>query len=222
MNVILFGATGMVGQGVLRECLLDPEVTRVVSVVRKATGQQNAKLHEIVHGDFLDYSAIEDQFAGLDACFYCVGVTSAGTPEDVYRRVTYDFTMAAARALLKRSPTMSFVFVSGQGADSTEKGRFLWARVKGKTENDLFRMPFGAVYVFRPGTIQPLHGIKSRTRMYQVMYTVLTPVLLVLKPLLPGFITTTEKVGRAMLNLARKGSTQKIFGNKEINKLAQQ
>jgi uncharacterized protein YbjT (DUF2867 family) len=157
MRVVLFGGTGMVGQGVLRECLRDPEVTEVVAVVRSATGQQDAKLREIVHQDFDDFSAL--QLDG-DACFWCLGVSSAGTSEADYTRITYDYTIAAAKALAR--PTMAFIFVSAAGA----QGNAMWARVKHKTEDALFEMPFKEVYVFRPGMIQPLHGIKSRTHQH--------------------------------------------------------
>ncbi|HET6212143.1 MAG TPA: NAD(P)H-binding protein, partial [Micromonosporaceae bacterium] len=158
MKVILFGATGMVGQGVLRECLLDPDVQEVLAIGRTPTGTHHPKLREIAHTDFLDFSTIENALAGYDACFFCLGVSSAGMSEDAYRRVTYDVTMAAARALAAANPSMTFVYVSGQGTDSSEHGRSMWARVKGETENALLAMPLRA-YMFRPGYIQPMHGI---------------------------------------------------------------
>src|SRR5215831_15581930 len=156
MNVVLFGATGMVGQGVLIECLDDPEVRRVVSVVRRPTGVTNAKLTEIVHADFFDYAAIEPSLRDADACFFCLGVSSVGMKEDEYRHITYDLTMAAAKTLHRLNPNLAFIYVSGKGTDSTEKGSSMWARVKGKTENALCALPFKAVYLFRPGFIQPL------------------------------------------------------------------
>jgi uncharacterized protein YbjT (DUF2867 family) len=159
MKVIIFGATGMVGQGVLRECLLDPDVRRVLSIGRSATGQRHEKLRELIRADLLDYSAIENELRGYDACFFCLGITSLGLSEEQYRRVTYDITMAAAKALARLNPDMTFVYVTGAGTDSTEHGRTMWARVKGETENALLRLPFRAAYTFRPAAIQPLYGI---------------------------------------------------------------
>ena len=159
MNVVLFGATGMVGQGVLRECLLDQKVQTVLSIGRSATGQAHPKLRELVRKDLLDFSPIEAQLIGFDACFFCLGVSSAGMTEEAYRRVTYDITMAAAQTLARLNPAMTFIYVSGAGTDSTERGRIMWTRVKGKTENALLRLPFKAAYMFRPAAIQPLHGI---------------------------------------------------------------
>jgi uncharacterized protein YbjT (DUF2867 family) len=208
MRVILFGATGMVGQGVLRECLRDPEVTEVVAITRSATGQQHAKLREIVHRDFNDFSAL--QLDG-DACFWCLGVSSAGMSEADYARITHDYTIAAAKVLAR--PTMTFIFVSGTGA----QGKAMWARVKRKTESALFAMPFKDVYVFRPGFIQPLHGIRSRTRLYNVLYPLLYPAMLVAKLVAPRFITDTERVGRAMLRIAKRGFPKKVLENPDIN-----
>lgn len=219
MDVILFGATGMVGQGVLRECLLDPDVRRVVSVGRTPTGQQHPKLEEIVHADLFDLSPIESKLTGLDACFFCLGVTSSGMTEEAYTRVTYDITMAAATPLARLNPGMTFIFVSGAGTDSTEKGRLMWARVKGKAENALLRMPFKAAYMFRPGVIQPLHGIRSKTKLYQALYTVTLPLLPLLKRLFPRAITTTEQIGRAMLKIAKDGAPTKILDAAAINRV---
>jgi len=188
------GATGMVGQGVLRECLLDGGVERVVTVGRGVTGQRHEKLREIVHEEFLDYSGIAGELAGFDACFFCLGVSSAGMTVESYERVTYGFTMAAAELLARLNPGMTFIFVSGAGTDSSERGRIMWARVKGKTENALLRLPFKA-YMFRPAVIVPLHGIRSKTRMYRMFYTVLGPLLPLLRAVAPGFVTTTERVG---------------------------
>src|SRR5204863_5923892 len=177
MNVILFGATGMVGQGVLRECLVDPDVEQLLSIVREPSGRSEPKLRELVHRDFFDFSPIENDLAGYDACFFCLGVSSAGMKEADYRRVTYDITLAAARVLARLNPNMTFIYVSGTGTDSSEKGRSMWARVKGKTENDLLRLPFKAAYMFRPAAIVPLHGIRSKTKLYQAFYTALGPLL---------------------------------------------
>ena len=181
----------MVGQGVLRECLLDPSVEHVLSINRSPSGQQNAKLTEIVHKDFFDFSAIESQLTGYDACFYCAGPSAAGMTEDDYFHATYDMTLAAAQTLAPVNPGMTFIYVSGAGTDSTEKGRTMWARVKGKTENALLRLPFKAAYMFRPGVIQPLHGIQSRTSGYRIFYAVTKPLLPLLRWLLPQYVTTT-------------------------------
>jgi uncharacterized protein YbjT (DUF2867 family) len=219
MNVILFGATGMVGQGVLRECLLDPDVQQILSIVRTPTNQQNLKLHELVAANFFDYSAIEPQLTGFDACLFSLGVSSAGMDEAKYKHLTYDLTLAAATTLSTLNPNMTFLYVSGQGTDSTERGRMMWARVKGKTENDLLKLPFRSAYMFRPGFIQPLHGIRSKTTLYQAIYTVLNPILPILKSTFPKFVTTTEQLGRAMLRVAKHGYPKPILESKDINTL---
>lgn len=218
MKAIIFGATGMVGQGVLRECLLDPEVESVLTVGRTQTGQRHAKLQEIAHKDFADFSAIEQDLAGYDACFWCLGVASAGMSEQDYTRMTYDYTIAAARVLVKQNPNMTFIFVSGTGADSTEKGRTMWARVKGKTENEILRMPFKAAYVFRPAFIQPLHGIQSRTKLYRTLYVVVAPLYPLIKLLLPNYATTTEQLGQAMIKVAKHGATKHVLESSDIAK----
>jgi uncharacterized protein YbjT (DUF2867 family) len=219
MNAIIFGATGMIGQGVLRECLLDPGVKLVKTIGRTATGVQNAKLRDIVHKDLWNYAAVEPELSNLDACFFCLGIASAGMTESDYERVTYGIAIAAARTLVRLNPNMTFVFVSGAGADSSEKGRIMWARIKGKTENALLRLPFKAVYVFRPGFIQPLHGIQSRTRLYRVFYVLLNPLLPLLRTAFPNFVLTTEIIGRAMLKAARSGAPKAILESKDINAL---
>lgn len=220
MKVILFGATGMVGQGVLRECLRDDGVERVLAIGRSATGQQHAKLRELVHKDLMDYSAIEGELSGYDACFFCLGVSSAGMSEQDYTRVTYELTLAAARVLARLNPDMTFIYVSGAGTDSTEKGRAMWARVKGRTENALLGLPFKAKYMFRPGFIQPLHGIVSKTKLYRALYAVMAPLYPVWKALFPKYVTTTEQVGRAMLRVAREGAPKPVVENSDINALA--
>ena len=217
MKVILFGATGMVGQGVLRECLLDPDVETVLAVGRSPTGVQNAKLREIVHDNFLDFSVILSQFAGYDACFFCLGVSSVGMSEERYRHLTYDITLAAATTLSKLNPGMVFVYVTGQGTDSTEQGRLTWARVKGKTENDLLKLPFKAAYMFRPAGIQPLHGVRSRTAWVQAIYVVASPLLTWLDRVAPKYMTTTEQVGRAMIKVARDGYPKPVLESEDIN-----
>ena len=219
MKVILFGATGMVGQGVLRECLLDAGVKSVLAIGRSPTEQRHAKLREILHENFFDFSAIEPQLASYDACFFCLGVSSIGMSEERYRRLTYDITLAAARTLAKLNPGMVFTYVSGRGTDSTEHGKLMWARVKGKTENDLLKLPFKAAYMFRPAGIQPLHGIRSKTGWVQAIYVGAAPVLSLLNCLAPKYMTTTEQVGRAMIRVAREGYPKPVLESEDINRL---
>jgi uncharacterized protein YbjT (DUF2867 family) len=219
MRVLLFGATGMIGQGVLRECLLDPDVESVVAVLRSPTSQQRAKLRELLHKDFLDFSPIESQLSGFDACFFCLGVSSTGMSEEDYQRITYGFTLAAARVLVKLNANMTFIYISGAGADSSERGSSMWARVKGKTENELLGLPFHAAYIFRPGLIIPLHGVQSRTRLYRVFYVLLGPLLPVLKGRFPKYVTTTEQIGRAMLKIARQGWPKRVLETLDINQV---
>jgi uncharacterized protein YbjT (DUF2867 family) len=216
MNVMLFGATGMVGQGVMRECLLDPEVHLLQTVGRTATGAQHPKLRETVHNDFWHYESLEAQLSGFHACFFCLGVTSSGMTEENYQRVTYGITLAAAEALSRLNPQMTFIYVSGSGTDTSERGRSMWARVKGKTENALLRLPFKGAYMFRPGIIQPLHGIKSSTPLYNVFYTLGKPLLPLLRLVIPDQILTTEQVGRAMLAVAKHGFSKQILKIKDI------
>jgi uncharacterized protein YbjT (DUF2867 family) len=219
MKVVLFGATGMVGQGVLRECLLDANVESVLAVGRSPTGRSHPKLREIVHDDFLDFSAIEPELTGYDACFFCLGVTSIGLDEERYRHLTYDVTMAAATALAKLNPGMVFTYVTGAGTDSTERGRVMWARVKGKTENDLLKLPFRAAYMFRPAGIQPLHGIRSKTAWVQAVYVVTAPLLSLLTRVAPKYMTTTEQLGRAMIKVARDGYPKPVLESEDINRV---
>ncbi|HEV7506299.1 MAG TPA: epimerase [Thermoanaerobaculia bacterium] len=220
MKVILFGATGMVGEGVLRECLEDSRVQSVLVVGRSGVRLTDPKIREILHIDFLDFKPIQSQFAGYDACFFCLGVSAAGKSEDDYRRLTYDVTLAAAGAMIAVSPNLTFCYVSGEGTDSTEHGRAMWARVKGETENALLRMPFKAAYMFRPGYIQPLKGVRSKTSWYQAFYTVLGPAYPILRRLAPGYVTTTVNVGRAMIRVAANGYSKQILRTKDINLLA--
>jgi uncharacterized protein YbjT (DUF2867 family) len=219
MNVILFGATGMVGQGVLRECFLDPAVERVLSIGRNPSGQNHPKFREILRPNLLDYTDIEPDLSGYDACFFTLGVTSAGMREDAYWRITYDLTLAAARTLARLNPAMTFIYVSGAGTDSTEQGRVMWARVKGKTENDLRKLPFKAAFAFRPALIVPLHGIQSRTAVYRIFYKILTPLLPWMTGRFPKFVTTTEQLGRAMLHAARYGAPKPVLESIDINAL---
>jgi uncharacterized protein YbjT (DUF2867 family) len=217
MKVLILGATGMVGQGALRECLLDPEVARAVTVGRTHSGQQDPKLHEIVHADLLDYSAIERELSGFDACFFCLGKSSAGLSEQEYRRVTFDMALAAGRTLVRLNPQMTFIYVSGAGTDSTEAGGTMWARVKGQTENALLALPFKAAYMLRPGVIQPMHGIKSKTRSYRILYSATSLLLPALRAILPNYVTTTEKLGRVMISLAKRGYEKPVLESRDIN-----
>jgi len=219
VNVIVFGATGMIGQGVLRECLLATDVNRVLTIGRSANGVQNAKLQDLVHADLWNYAPVEEQLRGFDACFFCLGVTSAGMSEADYSRVTYGITAAAAETLCRLNPDMTFVFVSGAGADSTEQGRLMWARVKGKAENAILKMPFKGSYVFRPGVVLPMHGERSRTTAYRVLYAMTKPLLPLLKRMMPGQIVTTEQFGRAMLIVARQGAPKRVLESADINAL---
>ena len=206
----------MVGQGVLRECLLDPNVQIVQTVGRTPTGLQHPKLREIVRSELLDYTEIESALRGFDACFFCLGVSSTGMSESEYERVTYTVTMAAAQTLSRLNPGMTFIYVSGAGTDRSEKGRVMWARVKGKTENALLRVPFKTVYMFRPGAIQPVHGARSKAPFYRVIYALAKPVLPLLLRLFPRNILTTEDLGRAMLLVAKSGAPKTILESSDI------
>ncbi|MCY9662895.1 NAD-dependent epimerase/dehydratase family protein [Paenibacillus chondroitinus] len=218
MNVLLFGATGMVGQSVLRECLLDPRIKKVVTIGRNATGQQHPKLSELVHANLLDLSALEGELSGFDACFFCLGVSSAGMSEEKYTAITYDLTMSVAKTLVRLNPAMTFTYVTGAGTDSSERGRSMWARVKGKTENDLLKLPFKAAYMFRPGGILPLHGVRSKTKLYQAVYTVMKPFYPLLEKWFPNSVTTSEKVGRAMIEAAINGYPKPIIESSDLNR----
>jgi uncharacterized protein YbjT (DUF2867 family) len=211
MNVLIFGATGMVGQGVLRECLLANDVARVTAVGRTATGVQHPKLRDLLVPDLMNYAQVEGELRGYDACYFCLGVSSAGMDEAQYSRITYDLTLAAAAVLARLNPQMTFVYVSGTGTDSTERGSVMWARVKGRTENALRRLPFKGVYLFRPGVIQPLNGARSKTRVYAVAYMFIGWSIPLLRAMFPRRIVTTESVGQAMLAVTRHGAPQAIL-----------
>ncbi len=220
MKVIIYGASGMVGQGVLRECLIDVAVDQVLSVGRAGTGQQHPKLRELVMSDLSTYIGHEDVFAGYDACLFCLGVSAAGMTAADYHRITYGYTLAAAETLVVLNPGMTFIYVSGAGTESTGQGRIMWARVNGKTENALLRLGFKAVYLFRPAGIRPLHGITSKTRAYRIGYALTWPFLPLLTRAFPSFMTTTERLGRAMLKAARVGAPKAVLESRDINELA--
>jgi uncharacterized protein YbjT (DUF2867 family) len=219
VRVLLFGASGMVGQGVLRECLASPDVEEVVCVGRRPLGQSHAKLAELVQDDVTDLAALAKALPKFDACFFPLGVSSAGMKEDAYRKVTYDLTLAIARQLQAANPAMTFVYVSGAGTDSTEKGRSMWARVKGKTENALLAL-FPNAYMFRPGLIRPLDGIRSRTPLYNRLYAVMRPLVAVAAKLAPDSMNTTRTVGQAMVAVAKQGFPKRILDPKDINAAA--
>ena len=219
MRVLLFGATGMIGQGVLRECLRDDRVTEVLVVGRTPVGQTHRKLRELVHGDLLDLAPVADQLAGFDAGLCCVGVSSAGMSEADYRQVIYDVRLSIARTVAAASPGAAFLHVTGAGADPSGRSRLMWARVMGTAEEAVAQLPL-RVWAFRPGYIQPLHGITSKTRLYAALYRVLAPLYPVLRRVVPGHVTTTEAVGRAMLAVAADGWPQPVLDNADINAAA--
>jgi uncharacterized protein YbjT (DUF2867 family) len=220
MNVLIFGATGMVGQGVLRECLLDPAVDRVQTIGRSATGVRHSKLREVAHPDLFHYAAIEPALTGFDACFFCLGVSAGGMSEAEYTRLSYTLTLAAAETLARLNPGMTFIYVSGAGTVSSEQGRIMWARIKGKTENALLRLPFKAAFMFRPGVIQPVHGERSKTAAYRILYSLTKPLLPLLRRLFPRSILTTEEMGRAMLHAAKHGAPKKVLEAADIRTCA--
>lgn len=215
IKAIVFGATGMVGEGVLHETLNHPNVGSVLVIGRRSCNMKHEKLKEIVHDNFYDYSAIEQQLAGYNACYFCLGVTSIGKDEKVYTHLTYDLTLQAANTLSRLNKEMTFCYVSGAGTDSTEKGRSMWARVKGKTENDLMKLPFKSVYAFRPGFIRPTKGLKNAFTAAKVM-GVFYPVL---KALFGKYVCTLEEIGLAMITVTEKGYAKKILECEDISRL---
>jgi hypothetical protein len=219
-KVIIFGASGMVGRGVLLECLEDERISAVTMVNRYAIGVEHEKLTELIHTDFLNYDAIKDSLSGIDACYWTLGISAVGLSEEKYRVITYDYTLTASKLLLELNPEMTFCYVSGTGTDSTEKGRQMWARVKGKTENDLMALSFKNSFMFRPGYIQPMKGIKSKTGWYNAMYVIFKPLYPLLKAMGPNSVTTTVLIGKAMINCLASPPTQQILHAKEINSLS--
>ena len=220
VKVILFGASGMVGKGVLRECLLDSDVEKVVLIGRSATGQQDPKIREIVHADIGDLRSLEPELSGFDACFFCLGVSSVRMTEGAYKRITYDITIGAAASLARLNPSMTFIYVSGMGTDSSEIGRTAWARVKGTTENALLRMPFRAAYMFRPAFIQPMHGEQPKAAIAKLALRVIGPLIPLVIRYAPQFGTTTERIGRAMLFAVKHGAPKKVLESADINALS--
>jgi hypothetical protein len=216
IRAIITGATGMVGEGVLHECLLHPDVESVLSISRRPCGIEHAKLKEILHQDFSDFSAIEKELSGCNAGFFCMGVSSVGMSEEKYRHLTYDLTMALARTLAKVNPDMTICYITGMGADSSEKGRTMWARVKGKTENDLMRLPFRGAYMFRPGFIRPTKGLKNA----HGFYLLLDPLFPLARLLFPNAILTLREIGLAMINSVTHGPDKRVLEVADIAALA--
>jgi uncharacterized protein YbjT (DUF2867 family) len=220
LSVLIFGATGMVGQAVLRECLLDPGVTSVQTVGRSTTGLTHPKLRDTVNPDLFHLADVEPDLRGFNACFFCLGVSSGSVSQPEYERLTYDLTLSVANTLAPLNPDMVFIYVSGAGTDSSEKGRTAWARVKGRTENALLLLPFKAAYMFRPAVIQPAHGERSSTVAYRLFYTAFKPVLPLLRRAFPRYVLTTEEVGRAMINVAQHGAPKQILESLDIRDCA--
>ncbi|HVW08706.1 MAG TPA: hypothetical protein VHC90_08990 [Bryobacteraceae bacterium] len=220
MRIILFGASGMVGQGVLRECLRDPDVDLVLLIGRTPIAQQHPKIRQIVRPDPGDLAPIQSELTGYDATFFCLGVSSAGMSAADYKRLTYDLTIRAARTLADQNPQMTFIYVSGKGTDSSERGAIAWARVKGATENALLRMPFKAAYMFRPGAIRPMHGEQPKASATRIALKFMGWTIPIIQTIAPNSVTTTERIGRAMINAAKHGATKKVLESADINALS--
>jgi len=221
MRIVLIGASGMVGQGVLRACLKARDVSEIIVVGRRALhGYEDPRVNVFITPELERFEAVGETFANVDACFFCVGVSSFGMSEAAYRAVTYDLTLHVAQQLLARSPGMTMVYVSGAGADSSEQGNAMWARVRGQTENALQRLPFRQVVILRPSAIIPEDGIQSRTASYRWMYVVLKPLLTLVRRISPDRVLTTGIIGDAMLNAVRRGVPQAILKPADIHRLA--
>jgi uncharacterized protein YbjT (DUF2867 family) len=220
VRIIIFGATGMVGTGVLKECLDDARVEDVLVIGRRTCGETHTKLREILHDDFFDYSSVQTEFSDRDTCFFCLGVSSVGKDESTYSRLTLALTLAAAEAFLKADSPRTFIYVSAAGADSSERGGSMWARVRGRLENKLLAMPFQATYIFRPGYIQPMRGATSQVFLYRVVYIAVGWTYPVLRRLFPGSVTSTVAMGRAMLELAEHGNESRVLESDAINAAA--
>ncbi|HSF89980.1 MAG TPA: hypothetical protein VLA46_11215 [Saprospiraceae bacterium] len=216
LKVIITGSTGMVGKGVLLECIDSADVEKILVINRSPVGITHPKLKEIIHKDFFDWTAIREQLSGYNACFFCMGVSSVGMNEADYRRMTYDLTLGFAKELRALNDSMTFCYVSGAGTDSSEQGRMMWARVKGKTENDLLALGFKDAYMFRPGFIQPMRGIKSKTALYQGIYNIISPFYGLLRRM-PKYVTTTVVIGKAMIRVAMEGYDKKVLESIDIN-----
>ncbi len=216
IRAIITGATGMVGEGVLHECLLHPDVESVLSISRRTCGMRHAKLKEVLHQDFSDFSGIEKELSGYNAGFFCMGVTSLGKTEKTYQHLTYDLTLALARTLARLNPDMTICYVTGMGADSSEKGRTMWARVKGKTENDLMKLSFRGAYMFRPGFIRPTKGLKNTHGFYRVI----DPLFPLGNLLFPKALLTLREIGLAMINSVANKPEKRVLEVSDIAALA--
>ncbi|TLV03033.1 NAD-dependent epimerase/dehydratase family protein [Dyadobacter luticola] len=216
IRAIVTGVTGMVGEGVLQECLEDPDVESVLIINRKPSGFSHPKLREIIHKDFQNIKPIENQLSGYNACYFCLGVSSVGMKEPEYTRLTYDLTLHVATILSRLNPDMTFCYVSGAGTDSTEKGGQMWARVKGKTENDLMKLPFKQVFAFRPGLMKARAGARNVLSFYKYLIW-LYPVI---KAIFPNYASLLSQLGQAMLKVTKYGYDKKILEVKDINELA--
>jgi uncharacterized protein YbjT (DUF2867 family) len=211
MKVILFGATGMVGKGVLRQCLLDPDVKSVLSIGRKTSGVSHPKLRDLARADMFDFKVNEGELSDYDTCFFCLGVSSVGMSETEYSHLTYDLTMGWAHALARENPAMRFLYVSGMGTG----GKSMWARVKGRTENDLLTL-FPTAIMIRLGALRPMHGERSKAPGSSVLLTVLSPLWPILQWLWPDRVITTEELGRAMILAARKGGPKHVLESADL------
>ena len=216
IKVVITGATGMVGEGVLHECLNHPDVESVLVINRKPCDVQHEKLKEIIHANFYDLSSIESELSGYNTCFFCLGVSSLGMKEDAYKHITYDLTMYVANTLLKLNLDMIFCYISGSGTDSSEQGLLAWARIKGETENDLLKLGFKSAYMFRPGYIQPIKGLKNTYKIYRVF----SPLYPVWKTLFSKFVCTLEDLGLAMINAVTKDYSKSVLECPDITNLA--
>ncbi len=221
MKVIITGATGMVGKGVLLECLDHYDINEVLSISRKPTGIKHSKLKELIHTDFSEFASVADQIKGYDACYASMGVSSAGMKEELYTRLTYDFTMSLARELFRINPDMTYIYVSGQGTDSSEKGRSMWGRVKGKTENDILKLGFKQAFMFRPGAIIPLRDIEPSSKLYRVLINNLGWLLKFAKWIAPNAVVDTTQIGLAMINVTLKGYDKKVINPRDMQILAE-
>ena len=219
MNILLTGASGMVGQAALAACRLDPRIDSVVMIVRRPTGLAGGKVREVVCPDLFDIASVEDQLGRPDACLFCAGVSSVGMVEKEYRHITYDLTLATADVLVRISPAMRFLYVSGSGTDSNEASRQMWKRVKGATENALLKRGFAGVALFRPGYIQPCDGIRSKVGWYNSVYAVLQPFYPLFARIVPQYVTDSETLGRAMLIAIQEGVPSRIYESRDINEI---
>ena len=218
IKTILFGSTGMIGQGVLQECLEDENVESILVINRQSCNITHPKLKEIIHNDLFNLSGLATDMTGYNACFFCLGVSSAGMKEDEYTKITYDLTVNVAKILSGLNKEMTFCYISGAGTDSSEKGKTMWARVKGKTENALLSLPFKKAYMFRPGFIQPMNGIKSKTKLYNTLYAIFSPLYFILKHM-DSVVTNTEIFGKSMIYTILMDYDNPILENKDINKV---